>query len=81
VGQNGLWDVDGMGLKKINDADVASQIVERVNAMNVEGVKKAALIAVPFAILPQSVSSPLVSVSLVFAGKFVETTISFEQSL
>jgi len=70
VSQNGLWDVDGQGLKKIEDSNVARAILEKVNALNAKTVVQAILIAGSFAILPQSASAPLVVSALIFAALY-----------
>jgi hypothetical protein len=59
-------------LKKIEDSNLASQILDRVNALNTDTVIKAAAFAVPFAVLPQSVSAPLVATSLIILGKSIK---------
>lgn len=47
MAQGGLWDVDGSGLQKIQDTNVATAILRKTNAMNKEiGVKAVSLTAV-----------------------------------
>jgi hypothetical protein len=64
-----LWDVDGNGLKKIDDPTVARKLVEKVDAFNVDTAAKCLLASGLFAALPQSVSAPLVGSAVAFAGK------------
>jgi hypothetical protein len=70
VAQAGLWDVDGNGLAKIEDANVARAILKKVNDMNTETVVKVAVPATLFALLPQSASAPLVAVAATFAALY-----------
>lgn len=63
-------DVDGQGIKKIEDVNVAQAILERVNAMNLDTIIDASLVAGAFAILPQSVSAPLVGCGVIFAALY-----------
>ena len=58
--------MDGNGLSKIDDANLASAILEKVNAMNAKTAIQCLAVATSFAILPQAESSHLVTASLMF---------------
>jgi len=49
VAQVGLWDVDGMGLQKIQDTQLASDILQKVNNFNKKTVLRATAAAFLFA--------------------------------
>lgn len=51
--------MDGNGLQKIDDPDLAASILRRVNDMNVDTLVKVGVLGVAFAALPQSSSAPL----------------------
>ena len=70
MAQAGLWDLDGNGLSQIDDPNLASAILNKVNAMNAETALKVVLPVVVFASLPQSSSAPLVTSGLLFAALY-----------
>jgi hypothetical protein len=51
--------VDGNGLRKIDDPNLAASILRRVNDMNFDTLVKVGLLGSAFAALPQSSSAPL----------------------
>jgi hypothetical protein len=59
IAQSGLWDVDGNGLRKIDDPNLAASILRRVNDMNFDALVKVGLLGSVFAALPRSSSAPL----------------------
>jgi hypothetical protein len=59
--------VDGNGLSKIEDSNIARAILEKVNTMNADTAIQCFTTAGLFAILPQSASAPLVAIALAFA--------------
>jgi len=65
-----LWDVDGNGLKKIEDPNLARAILSKVNAMNLNTAARCAVPAGIFAVLPQSSAAPLVGSTLVLAALY-----------
>ena len=69
IAQAGLWDVDGNGLRKIEDPNLAQAILQRVNNMNIDNGIRCIALAGAFALLPQSTSVAMVSFGLLYAGK------------
>lgn len=69
MAQAGLWDV-GDGLTKIDDANLASAILAKVNRMNIDTAIQGFVPVAIFAALPQSSSAPLVFFGLVFAALY-----------
>lgn len=59
VAQSGLWDVDGNGLTRIEDPNLAQAILQRVNAMNLNTALQVGVPVTLFALVPQSTSAPL----------------------
>lgn len=57
-------------MSKIEDPNLASAILNKVNDLNVETGAKATAIAAAFAALPQSTSSPLAGVAAIFAALY-----------
>jgi len=55
----GLWDVDGTGMRKIEDPNLARAFLNRVNDMNISVSRDAFLVSALFAILPQEVVSSI----------------------
>lgn len=70
MAQAGLWDVDGNGLSKIDDPSTARAILDKVNNMNLATALKVAFPCIVFALLPQSSSTALVLLALLFAGLY-----------
>ena len=70
MGQSGLWDVDGTGMTKIDDPQLARAFVDNINALNVQTGVDALLYSVAFAILPQSVTYPLAFFALIFGALY-----------
>lgn len=68
IAQAGLWDVDGNGLKKIEDPTIAQAILEKVNAMNLEVALTCFAGSAIFGLLPQSTTAPLGIFAAAFAG-------------
>jgi hypothetical protein len=64
----GRWEVDGK-IEKIDDPALARAILDKVNNMNTATGLQGLLAGATFAILPQSVSSPLAFFALLFGGK------------
>lgn len=62
--------VDGNGLSKIDDSNLASALLEKVNNMNADTAIRCIAIAGTFAILPQSSSVALVGSTLVFGALY-----------
>lgn len=62
--------MDGNGLSKIEDSNLANAILEKVNAMNADTAIRCFVVAGAFAILPQSASVPLVTSALLFAALY-----------
>jgi len=74
-----MWDVDGNGLSYIEDSQLASAILEKVNAMNTSVGLKCIAAATIFAALPSSSSTALAMVSVVltalyFGGKVKDSS-------
>lgn len=70
IAQSGMWDVDGNGLSKIEDPELASAILNKVNNMNLENLVKVVIPVAAFALLPQSRSMSLVLFSAIFAALY-----------
>lgn len=62
----GLWDVEGKGLTPIENPDLASAILDKVNRMNFDTGVQVFLPVAIFAALPQSSAAPLVAFALLF---------------
>ena len=53
IAQGGLWDVDGTGIKKIEDQGLAQAILDRTNKMNTRIGVQAVGLTVVLAVLPE----------------------------
>ncbi|GKY99236.1 hypothetical protein MPSEU_000878900 [Mayamaea pseudoterrestris] len=60
IGQAGLWDIEGTGLKSIEDRDLATALLNKVNAMNVKIGLTVTIPVLLFALLPSHTSHALV---------------------
>lgn len=65
-----MWDVDGSGLSKIEDPDIAQAILRKVNDMNAETLVKVAVPVTAFALLPKPIASMLVFFAALYAGLY-----------
>jgi len=54
-----MWDVDGTGIRKIDDDNLARAFMTKVNEMNLESGRDAFLLAVGFAALPSDFTGKL----------------------
>lgn len=71
MGQSGLWDVvEGMGMTKIDDPQLANAFVQKINNLNYQTATEAILYATVFALLPQTVTSPLAFFTLLFGALY-----------
>lgn len=59
MAQGGLWDVDGTGMRKIEDPNLARALLEKMNALNTGIGKDVLLVSTVFAVLPQGITSSL----------------------
>jgi len=66
-----MWDVDGTGIRKIEDDSLARAIMTKVNDMNVNTGFEAFALASAFAVLPQEVSFKLAACSLLLGGLYL----------
>ena len=48
-----MWDVDGRGMSKIEDADLANALLDKVNAFNGTTAIQSAIAVVIFAAIPK----------------------------
>ena len=62
--------MDGNGLSKIEDSNLARAILDKVNAMNLDTAIQCFLASGVFAVLPQSASVALVESALVFGALY-----------
>jgi len=65
-----MWDVDGTGIRKIDDDDLARAFMVKVNEMNLETGRDALLLAAGFAALPSDVTSKLAGVTAVLGSLY-----------
>ncbi len=72
IAQAGLWDVDGAGLKKIEDPSIAQAILDKVNSMNFETATACFVGSAIFGLLPQSTTALLGFFAVTFAGKIFD---------
>lgn len=70
MAQNGLWDVDGTGMQKIDDPTLAQAFVEKVNSFNIDTAKIVFLWSAAFAILPQSITYPSSIFAIIFGALY-----------
>lgn len=70
MAQNGLWDVDGTGMRKIEDPNLAQAFVEKTNSLNFDTAQIALLWSAAFALLPQSVTYPLSIFTIIFGALY-----------
>lgn len=56
MAQSGLWDVEGVGLQKIEDRDTAQAILARVNSMNSQVPLKALGLTLALALTPAAIA-------------------------
>ena len=67
-----MWEVDdNAGLQKIDNPDTARAIISKVNALNLQTAFQTGLPVALFALLPQSVSAPLVGCAVVFGALYL----------
>jgi len=52
MGQGGLWDVDGTGMKEIEDPELARKMRDKVNAFNAQKAREIAVPALLFTFFP-----------------------------
>mgnify|MGYP006889521535 CR=1 FL=1 len=57
MAQGGLWDVDGSGLQKIEDVNLATSLLRKTNAMNKAIGVKAVSLTAALALAPALVSN------------------------
>ena len=48
-----MWDVDGTGLQPVPDANIATALLEKVNAFNLRSAISCAFITITFVALPE----------------------------
>ncbi len=65
-----MWDVDGTGIRKIEDQDLARAFMEKVNEMNLETGRNAVILAAAFAALPHDLVAKLAAVSVVLGALY-----------
>ncbi len=53
IAQGGAWDVDGSGIQKIEEPDLASAIRQRVNEFNLQSTAVCALLTLAFVLVPE----------------------------
>jgi hypothetical protein len=70
VAQGGMWDVDGTGIRKIEDQDLARAFMEKVNAMNIETGRNALILAALFATLPHDLTAKFAGISLIIGSLY-----------
>jgi hypothetical protein len=63
--------VDGTGIRKIEDEDLARAFLNKVNEMNIETGRDAILLAGGFALLPSELTGKLALVTLVLGGLYL----------
>jgi len=68
-------------LQKIQDIGVAKQLLEKVNAYNIESIAQTFAITVVFAILPQTVTAPLAFFAILYAALYVAQQTNVMESL
>jgi len=54
-----MWDVDGTGMRKIEDPDLARAFLEKINALNTGIGRDILFVSTVFALLPQDFTSSL----------------------
>mmetsp|Transcript_28828 Transcript_28828/g.34243 ORF Transcript_28828/g.34243 Transcript_28828/m.34243 type:complete len:82 (+) Transcript_28828:135-380(+) len=59
MAQGGLWDVDGTGMRKIEDPSLARALLEKTNALDIGIGKDVLIVSTIFAVLPQGITSSL----------------------
>jgi hypothetical protein len=65
-----MWDVDGTGIRKIDDMNLARALLGKTNDMNISIGRDGILLALGFALLPQSVTTPLAGCSAVLSALY-----------
>lgn len=70
IAQAGMWDVDGKGMRKIEDPAVARALLDKVNRFNLVSFVQVATCVSVFALLPQSSAFPLVSFAAIFVALY-----------
>lgn len=70
VAQAGKWDIDGTGIRNIDDDDLAKAFLVKVNEMNVETGLEALLLAASFAALPSDFTGRVAGVTVVVASLY-----------
>mmetsp|Transcript_25321 Transcript_25321/g.24271 ORF Transcript_25321/g.24271 Transcript_25321/m.24271 type:complete len:81 (+) Transcript_25321:98-340(+) len=70
MAQSGIWDIDGTGMKKIDDPNLAKAFMDEVNSLNIATARDALLSSAIFAVLPQSVTYPVAAFTLIFAALY-----------
>jgi len=71
IAQGGFWDVDGTGIRKIEDEDLATAFMTKVNGMNIDTVKDAVIVSGIFAALPYDVTGKLAAVTLCLGSLYL----------
>eukprot|EP00558_Chaetoceros_sp_UNC1202_P009241 CAMPEP_0197237268 /NCGR_PEP_ID=MMETSP1429-20130617/4150_1 /TAXON_ID=49237 /ORGANISM="Chaetoceros sp., Strain UNC1202" /LENGTH=80 /DNA_ID=CAMNT_0042696237 /DNA_START=154 /DNA_END=396 /DNA_ORIENTATION=+ len=67
MAQEGLWDVDGTGMRRIEDENLAKAFLQRVNQMNIDTGKEMLFVSSVFAALPHDLTARLASVGFVLS--------------
>ena len=65
-----MWDVDGTGIRKIEDQNLARALLEKVNAMNIDSGRDAIILAALFASLPHDLTAKFAGVSLIIGSLY-----------
>jgi hypothetical protein len=80
MAQAGLWDVDGNGMSKIDDPNLARAFVKKVNDFNISSTAQAVALMGVFAALPRSFTGPFAFFAILFTGLyFLEGKLQFDE--